>query len=137
MQINLSKKTLKSLVSGFGKVISSKPRFPVLEHVLFSIDHADNEECVTVRATDLENTMTYKLDSGEAESGSGPVSSFLFPFPELRRLRDAVKAGKTASLHPKAENRVEINAGVISRTVETPPVDEYPCEKTDILMVSP
>ena len=133
MQVNLSKKTLKNLVSGFGKVISlKKTNLPVLEHVLFSTDWKNGEERVTVRATDLESTLTYKLDPEEADSGSGPVGSFLFPFTELRKLRDAVRANENVILHPTAENRVEISAGVISRTVESPPVDEFPCGQTEV-----
>ena len=131
MQITLHKKTIQNLVSGFGKVITGRNRLPVLDHLCFSIEQIKGEPRAIVRATDMDSTLSRTLNASEASVG-GPISSFLLPLAELKKLRGAIKAGEAVSLRPVSEGRVEVEAGLVSRIIETMTVDEFPPEHPEV-----
>lgn len=80
MNFSIESKTLYSTLSALGKVINSKNALSILNNFLFSL----NDSVLTVRATDMENSLVATLEVMDAE-GAG---SFCL---DARRMLDLLK----------------------------------------------
>ena len=125
MRIAIPRTVLRSLVTGFNKVVLRRPRLPVLEHILFE-HRTDND--VTITATDLEQTLEYTL--ADAVRSPEGADAFLFPFSELKPFAKGGRAGEELLLHPTANDTVALVAGVNGQPVRSEvavmDTDEWP-----------
>ena len=125
MQVTLTRSDLKTMVSGFTKVIPRKSTLPLLHHVLV---RPGQDDIVEIVATNLEETLVYNL-MGQSV---GEFVPFLFPFAELKTLASGLSKDDTAVIGPEQGNLIPVAAVVggksISRSVPTMPVTEFPTE---------
>jgi DNA polymerase III sliding clamp (beta) subunit (PCNA family) len=124
MVVTLTKKQVGEIVRNAGPVMPRKVKLPVLGHVLFE-SGKDGRPQVT--ATDLEQTLKMRLVPDKLEGAS---ARFLFPMAELRTLGKSMPRGGTVTLQPVSEDSVtctmDANGQLVSRTVATMPVEEFP-----------
>ena len=119
--IQLSVSELKTALTGLSKVISRRTTLPVLDHLRVT---RDAEGAVTLQATDLDTTVTYRV----TEPNAGSPCDFLVPFEPLNKL---VKGGKEpVQLSVEANNQVRVRTHVgsspMEQTLNSLPVTEYP-----------
>ena len=119
--IQLSVSELKTALTGLSKVISRRTTLPVLDHLRVT---RDAEGTVTLQATDLDTTVTYRV----TEPNAGSPCDFLVPYEPLNKL---VKGGKEpVQLSVAGQNQVRIKTHVgsspMEQTLNSLPVTEDP-----------
>ena len=130
MQIQLDKKQIREMVSGFIKVVAKKPTVPVLGHILFNYEGSE----ATATVTDLEQRLTYVLPD---ECVSGGKGQFLFPLDDFRKLRSAVKKkDDRAVLKPVSDEEIELQTGqgdqMLSRKIGSMSTEEFPIDAVNV-----
>lgn len=119
--IQLSVSELKTALTGLSKVISRRTTLPVLDHLRVT---RDAEGTVTLQATDLDTTVTYRV----TEPNAGSPCDFLVPYEPLNKL---VKGGKEpVQLSVVGQDQVRVRTHVgsspMEQTLNSLPVIEYP-----------
>lgn len=123
MKFNVSSKTLYGHLSAVSKVINSKNALTVLNNFLFTL----NDGTLTVKASDMENSLVATLDVTDHE-GSG---SFCL---DARRLVDLLKEmpdqGMTFEINPDTLETCIMYSGGSYKTMGING-NEYPTPRTD------
>ena len=119
--IQLSVSELKTALTGLSKVISRRTTLPVLDHLRVT---RDAEGAVTLQATDLDTTVTYRV----TEPNAGSPCDFLVPFEPLNKL---VKGGKepvqlSVVGHDQVRIKTHVGSSPMEQTLNSLPVTEYP-----------
>ncbi|MBT7840900.1 MAG: hypothetical protein HN742_03465, partial [Lentisphaerae bacterium] len=126
MPITLTRSDLKTMVSGFKKVIPRKKTLPVLQHVLV---RPGQDDIVEIVAANFQESLVFNLMGQDV----GEFVPFLFPFAELKTLESGIRKDDTAVIGPERDNLVPVTAVVggesISRNVPTTDTADFPREK--------
>ena len=119
--IQLSVSELKTALTGLSKVISRRTTLPVLDHLRVT---RDAEGAVTLQATDLDTTVTYRV----TEPNAGSPCDFLVPYEPLNKLVKGGKEPVQLSVAGKDQVRVRTHVGSspMEQTLNSLPVTEYP-----------
>lgn len=134
MIVTLNKAILKTITTGFNKIISRKTTAPVLGHLLFA---CGTDGCLHVTGTNLEETLTVKL-SGTLPETDADANGFLLPLDHLKDLAKSVArdAEVCLSLTEDSEHvisSVTVDEQMTSSRIEAVPVDEFPTESRNVI----
>ena len=126
MQATITANALKSMLTGFAKVMQTKYHIQVLGYA--HVEKADSGE-VTLTVTNLSETLAYTLPAETQSKEDGP-GAFLCAVEELKKAAVGLKKDDAITLTPaNAETvRIGIMAGghAISREVGSIAVSEFP-----------
>ena len=129
MKITINGKELKEIVKGLSKVITSRVVIPALENVRIR----GFRDFVTIEATDLDQTLVYKLQ----DAGTGKPEVFLVPFAELNNAARSIGASSRIELENEGPESVRMTTYIqdqaVSRTLEVLSAESFP----DTLTLAP
>jgi len=129
MKITINGKELKEIVKGLSKIITSRIVIPALENVRIR----GFRDFVTIEATDLEQTLVYKLQ----DAGTGKPEVFLVPFAELNNAAKGIGINSRFELENEGPESVRITTYIqeqpVSRTLEVLNAEGFP----DTLTLAP
>ena len=119
--IELPASELKTTLTGLSKVISKRTTLPVLSHVRVT---RTDKGVVTLQATDLDSTVTYRAEQPD----HGEPCEFLAPFEPLNKL---VKGSKSpvqliVEAQDKLRFRTAIGTSQMEQAFPTLKPDEFP-----------
>ncbi len=122
MKFNIPSKTLYSYVSSVSKVINSKNAMAILNNFLFTL--SGNE--LTITASDLENTLTARVNVSEAE-GEGKFCV------DARRVVELLKEMPDQGITFEITDNLEVEITYASGTYNFVAIngDEYPSNKNE------
>jgi DNA polymerase-3 subunit beta len=120
MKITLTRRDIKSMTTGFSKIVPGKGTLAILSCVCFRSYNSK----VTAEATDLDQTAIYSLDNSAAE-GEGVI---LVPLALLRRLSKGTDK-ETVNLENDGDNILVTNnvgSHAVTQTVSAPDPEDWP-----------
>ena len=137
MNVTIPTKTLKSMLNGFGKILTKKNTLPVLGHALFEQSSPDS---ITATVTNLNETLAYTLPDPQPATATDGITKFLFPVSVLREFADNLKRNDTLTLTPRLDQdvltTVTVDGRLVYREVGTLPAEEFPAVTETVTLES-
>lgn len=129
MKATVDAKEFRSAVTWVSKVVSSKAVLPILAHVLISAD----EDKVTIRGTNLSQTLIREVNAGVTETGEATV-----PAKELKSYLAKVATHKNIPMQIESCAKLDekpawiaLIIGEMRTTFSTGDPDDYPLATKD------